>query len=63
MTSEQQYASFGESYIELVNKLDEGILINSSIAKVLKSKHSLNQQRDCLGSMCPNCELEILLFL
>ncbi|KAG4984955.1 hypothetical protein JHK84_032880 [Glycine max] len=35
MTSEQQYASFGESYIELVNKLDEGILINSSIAKIL----------------------------
>ena len=26
MTSEQQYASLGESYIELVNKLDEGIL-------------------------------------
>jgi len=25
LTSEQQYASLGESYIELVHKLDEGI--------------------------------------
>lgn len=26
MTSEQQYASLGESYSDLVNRLDEGIL-------------------------------------
>ncbi|RDY02466.1 hypothetical protein CR513_14069, partial [Mucuna pruriens] len=39
MTSEQQYALLGESYIELVNKLDEGIPI--VIAKILLDAKSI----------------------